>query len=384
MADTESIPSDEASLIQYYFNRGYSHKEILSLLLRLHNVQISKRTLKRRLKSQGLRRRNAVYDADAVRENIRVILDGPGCLGGYRAVWHTLCIQGIQVPRTVVQTMLKELDPEGSRQRRAHRLKRREYHNSGPNFAWHADGYDKLKPYGFPIHGCIDGWSRKILWLHVTRSNNLPDNIATYFLDAVEEFGGCPVNVITDLGTENGVMAGIQAFFREDSSSHRYVSSPQNQRIEAWWSILRKTMSSWWINFFKDLLEQGIVDTTNTLHMECLWFCFAGLLQRNLNQAKTHWNTHYVRKSRHDTISGKPNFLYYMPETHNGESGLIKEIPENEFNYVRNNLVQTEVQNDYQEYFQYVLENCNISQPSHWREALQLFHTLLNYAEHGS
>ena len=79
--------------------------------------------------------------ADAVRENIRVILDGPGCLGGYRAVWHTLCIQGIQVPRTVVQTMLKELDPEGSRQRRAHRLKRREYHNSGPNFAWHADGY---------------------------------------------------------------------------------------------------------------------------------------------------------------------------------------------------------------------------------------------------
>ena len=89
------------------------------------------------------------------------------------------------------------------------------------------------------------------------------------------------------------------------------------------------------------MLEQGIVDTTNTLHMECLWFCFAGLLQRNLNQAKTHWNTHYVRKSRHDTISGKPNFLYYMPETHNGESGLIKEIPENEFNYVRNNLVQT-------------------------------------------
>ena len=22
---------------------------------------------------------------------------------------------------------------------------------------WHIDGYDKLKPYGFPIHGCIDG-----------------------------------------------------------------------------------------------------------------------------------------------------------------------------------------------------------------------------------
>ena len=23
---------------------------------------------------------------------------------------------------------------------------------------WHVDGYDKLKPFGFPIHGCIDGY----------------------------------------------------------------------------------------------------------------------------------------------------------------------------------------------------------------------------------
>lgn len=27
----------------------------------------------------------------------------------------------------------------------------------GPNYTWHLDGYDKLKPYGFCIHGCMDG-----------------------------------------------------------------------------------------------------------------------------------------------------------------------------------------------------------------------------------
>ena len=27
----------------------------------------------------------------------------------------------------------------------------------GLNQAWHMDGYDKLKPFGFPIHGAIDG-----------------------------------------------------------------------------------------------------------------------------------------------------------------------------------------------------------------------------------
>ena len=30
-------------------------------------------------------------------------------------------------------------------------------------------GYDKLKAFGFPIRGAIDGYSRKILWLKVTR-----------------------------------------------------------------------------------------------------------------------------------------------------------------------------------------------------------------------
>ena len=27
----------------------------------------------------------------------------------------------------------------------------------GPNYVGHCDGYDKLKPYGFAIHGCMDG-----------------------------------------------------------------------------------------------------------------------------------------------------------------------------------------------------------------------------------
>lgn len=33
----------------------------------------------------------------------------------------------------------------------------------GPNFVWHLDGYDKLTPYGFPIHACIDGYNSVII-----------------------------------------------------------------------------------------------------------------------------------------------------------------------------------------------------------------------------
>ena len=32
---------------------------------------------------------------------------------------------------------------------------------------WNVNGYDKLKPFGFAFHGAIDGYSRKMLWLHI-------------------------------------------------------------------------------------------------------------------------------------------------------------------------------------------------------------------------
>jgi hypothetical protein len=122
------------------------------------------------------------------------------------------------------------LDPSGTESRRSRRLRRRRYENPGPNFAWHIDGYDKLKPWGFPIHGAIDGYSRCLLWLEVTRSNNSPDNIASFYLSAVDSISGCPVELITDLGTENSIVASIQSFFRENHDAHRYVSSPRNSR----------------------------------------------------------------------------------------------------------------------------------------------------------
>ena len=53
--------------------------------------------------------------------------------------------------------MLKEIDPEGSEPWRRHRLKRRVYVNQGPDYAWHLDGYDKLKPSGCTIH-------RRVQW----------------------------------------------------------------------------------------------------------------------------------------------------------------------------------------------------------------------------
>ena len=161
----------------------------------------------------------------------------------------------------------------------------------------------------------------------VTRSNNWPHNIATYHLDAVENQGGCPQKLITDLGIENGLMASIHSFSRDDLISHRYVPSPRNQRSEAWWSYFRRSRTNWWINFFKDLEHQGTFNSASELESECLWSCFAPLLQEDIEQLKEHWNTHYIPKARHDTVSGRPDSLYHLPEIHGGAINLIAHVP---------------------------------------------------------
>ena len=49
--------------------------------------------------------------------------------------------------------------------------------------------------------------------LYLTRSNNLPSNIAKYYLETVIACNSCPMDLVTDRGTESGVMAGIHSSF---------------------------------------------------------------------------------------------------------------------------------------------------------------------------
>lgn len=56
-------------------------------------------------------------------------------MGGYRSIWHTLQLEWVQVPRDVVERVVRELDPEGCEERKAKRLKRRKFVSPGPNYA---------------------------------------------------------------------------------------------------------------------------------------------------------------------------------------------------------------------------------------------------------
>ena len=69
----------------------------------------------------------------------------------------------MQYSKEVVRIALNVLDQKGVSRRKTHRLKRRKYRSKGPNYVWHMDVNDKLRPFDFYVYGCIDGFSRKVI-----------------------------------------------------------------------------------------------------------------------------------------------------------------------------------------------------------------------------
>lgn len=276
---------DREDLFRVYFQLGLTNTEILYCLANHHGIVISLRTLKRMAKTRGLYRRRNFSDILDVALFMLKEIESSGCSNGYRWM-HLKCRQkGLVVSQKTVRLLLGILDPKGVEERKRKRLRRRQYSSAGPNAVWHMDVYDKLKPFGICIHGCIDGFSRQIMWLEAWNTNNNPRIIAGYFIDTVRRMEGCPERIRSDAGTENTYVRQMQIFLRSDHAdrfagirSFLQGTSVANQRIEFFWGMLRKEMVDFWIDLFKQLRDDGYY-TGNYLDQNLIQFCFMNLIQ---------------------------------------------------------------------------------------------------------
>lgn len=301
------------------------------------------------------------------------------------------CQYGFTVDRESVHLILQSLDPDGVEQCSRRRLRRRQYRSKGPNYIWHIDGYDKLKPYRFCVHGAIDGYSRRIMWLEVGRSNNNPRLIASYFLDCVKELVGVPRIIRGDQGTENVNVAAIQCFFRYDDQddfagekSFLYGRSVSNQRIEAWWGFLRRSDTEWWINFFKDLKDQGLYNKTDLFQVECLLFCFMPVIQDELRRVVQEWNLHKIRPSSNESSPpGRPETLYFLPEL-TGTSSYLNNIKAIDIDVAEDVCCEspdTDVPDTSAELAQIIMDEKGLEMASSPQSALNLYLELLSSIE---
>ena len=125
----------------------------------------------------------------------------------------------LTVRKEQVRKYLKMVAPEGVRERWKKVIRRRIYETDGPGDVFYTDGNDKLKQWDFAILGCIDGFSRKILWLRVTTTNNDPIVIANYYLDFISRSKFCSKVLRMDRGNENIYYEDLQLFLSGDPES---------------------------------------------------------------------------------------------------------------------------------------------------------------------
>lgn len=195
--------------------------------------------------------------------------------------------------------------------------------------------------YEICIHGAVDGFSRKLIWLKAGLSNNDPRYIgginitdyllrmqsrsetighlqnkkvcstvsdwpnvllAAYFLEAIKVYGGCPAKVRADCGTENGHMEQMQMFLRQKDPSTRsecflYGKSTANQRIEWGWGMLRRECLQFWMNLFSSLEDKGVFEG-NKLDKMLIQYCFMPAIQVyvHIRQLLMLWLSHARRK----------------------------------------------------------------------------------------
>jgi hypothetical protein len=250
--------------------------------------------------------------------------------------------------------------------------------------------YDKLKPFGLCIHGCIDGYSRRILWLKVAHTNNNPDVIAHYYVQCVQSLGVCPTVLRTDCGTENGSMAAVQSLLRrvhgdsQSDHSHRYGTSISNQRIEAWWSQFRRGRINFLIGLFKDLVDAGHMDLHNTVHIACCRYVFMEYVQRELDVAATYWNTHRIRPSRQTpSPPGIPDELYFLPPTADCGKEISMATLARCHDFVHPPQSVTGSQ-DFDRYFEHVMTQKRLTKPWQFGGCIKLYMLLKHMAENGS
>lgn len=81
-------------------------------------------------------------------------------------------------------------------------------------------------------HGCVDGFSRVVVYLYCA-NNNHSSTVLSFFTNAASEFGGLPSRLRCDKGAENRLVALHMLSHRGLNRGSVLVGrSVHNQRIE--------------------------------------------------------------------------------------------------------------------------------------------------------
>ncbi|KAK7059525.1 Integrase catalytic domain-containing protein [Favolaschia claudopus] len=268
---------------------GNSYEQIAQAL------GVDRKTLYWQLEKAGIPRARRSFTAisdEALDEVVSEISLAHPFVGSVIVSGH-LESRGIHLPRLRVQDSLRRVDEIDVLVRWAGIIKGRVYKVRVSNALWHHDGNEKLRPWGFYVHGC-----RKM-------------TVANLFQAAVAVFGW-PRRMRGDFGTENNEVERLMILYW--GMLHRaYLRgrSRHNVRIERLWRDVRKDALETFRQIFDYLEKNDLLDMENPIHSTCLFLVFQRRIQAALDRARDAWNHHRMR-TQHDKT---PIAIYELSRT---------------------------------------------------------------------
>jgi hypothetical protein len=217
---------DRTSAVGHLFHHHptYSDLDIAQRITEDYDIELSARQMKRiRLQNGWLRRHNNPTSNEAQDQETstfdaveQLLAEGRIRQYSYRQLITHLSRKYGHRPKALhVRDALKLLDNYGVTSRTSGMKKKRQdnYVVPGPDWLWYLDSHDKLARFGFEIYGCINVYSRKIVWFFVGSNNRTQVSVLRQYLYTVKIIGYCPNFIRSDKGRETPMMADAHYFF---------------------------------------------------------------------------------------------------------------------------------------------------------------------------